>query len=188
MPPPAGRQPRPGKLRVFRTPIVGPEEPVQETPTTSFADLVRMLAQGIADAQQSLDRASAELVTELASTTVEIVPRVVETIDGDGNVAIESPERQTLSLLELGLTPAFYRFSEARVEVAMDLHVVESETETESGKKKRVGLFAGTRDLRVERKLNRDVKVSSRLSATLVPVPAPIRVEPVRTTVTPEEG
>lgn len=174
-----------GRRRVFRSPLVGPEEPVRETANTSFADLVRMLAQGIADAQQSLDRASAELVTELAATPVQIVPRITETVDEEGNVTFTSGEPQTLSLLELGVTPAFYRFSEARVEVAMDLEIVESEKTTEEGKR-RIGLFAGTRDIRVERKLNREVQVSSKLSATLVPVPSPIRLEPVRTTVTPE--
>jgi hypothetical protein len=171
--------------RSFREPIVKPDEPVQETPSVSFADLVRMLAEGIADAQASLDRTSAELVTELANTKVQIIPRLTETIDEDGNIHYQPSPPQEVSLLEIGITPAFYQFSQATVEVAMDIKIVESTSE--SGEKKgRKLLFADTSSLRFERKLNRDVKISSKLTATLVPVPMPLRLEPVRTTNTPE--
>lgn len=169
------------RLRAFRDPIVAPQVPVQESPSVSFADLVRMLAEGIADAQTSLDRASADLVEELAETTVSIVPRVTETIDANGKVTYEQAERQEVSLLSLGVTPTFYQFSQATVEVVMDIKVVESQQVSEDGKRS-YGLFAGTAAVRAERKLNRDVSVHSKVTATLVPVPMPLRLEPVRTT------
>lgn len=172
--------------RAFREPIVPPGVGVRESPSVSFADLVRMLAEGIADAQTSLDRASAELVAELAETTVEVVPRVTEVIDEEGNVTYEHAAPQPVSLLALGVTPTFYQFSEASVEVAMDIKIVEQEQTTEEGRRT-YGLFAGTANVRAERKLNRDVTVSSKVKATLVPVPMPLRVEPSRTTVTPTE-
>jgi hypothetical protein len=168
-------------LRAFRDPIVAPEVPVRESPSVSFADLVRMLAEGIADAQTSLDRASAALVEELAETTVTIVPSITETIDADGNVTFEQGEPREVSLLSLGVTPTFYAFSQSTVEVVMDVKIVESEQVREDGKRS-YGLFAGTADVRVERKLNRDVTAHSKLTATLVPVPMPLRLEPVRTT------
>lgn len=171
--------------RAFRAPIIEPEVSVRETPSASFADLVRMLGEGIADAQASLDRASAELVTELANTKVKIVPHITETIDENGNITFQQGEPQEVSLLDIGVTPTFYQFSQATVEVAMDLKIVESETESGSGKR-RFSLFADTASVRFERKLNRDVKVSSKLTATLVPVPSPVRLDPVRTTKTPE--
>jgi hypothetical protein len=174
------------RIRAFRDPIVAPEVPVRESPSVSFADLVRMLAEGIADAQTSLDRASADLVEELAATTVSIVPQVTETIDADGKVTYEQAEPQDISLLSLGLTPTFYQFSQATVEVVMDIKVVEQEQVREDGKRN-YGLFAGTADVRTERKLNRDVTVHSKVTATLVPVPMPLRLEPVRTTTTPAE-
>jgi hypothetical protein len=167
----------------FREPIISPGTPVRETPSVNFADLVRMVAEGIADAQARLDRASAELVAELAQTEVQIVPRVTETVDADGKVTFEQAEPQTVSLLDLGVSPTFYQFSQATVEVTMDLKLVETEEET--GKGKRFGLFAGTTEVQAERKLNRDVSVSSKLTATLVPVPSPVRLEPVRVTETP---
>jgi hypothetical protein len=171
-------------VRAFREPIFKPDQPVQETPDVSFADLVRMLAEGIADAQASLDRTSAELVTELANTKIEIIPRVTETINEDGSIQYQPSPPQQVSLLEIGVMPAFYQFSQATVEVAMDIKIVESKSE--SGETKgRKSLFADTSSLRFERKLNRDVKISSKLTATLVPVPMPLRLEPVRTTNTP---
>jgi hypothetical protein len=167
--------------RAFREPIHKTEEPVKETPSVSFADLVRMLAESIADAQASLDRTSAELVTEMANTKIHIIPRVTETIDEDGNIHYEHSPPQEVSLLEIGLTPTFYQFSQATVEVVMDIKIVESQNE--SGETKgRKGLFAETSSIRFERKLNRDVKTTSKLTATLVPVPMPLRLEPTRTT------
>jgi hypothetical protein len=171
-------------LRAFRDPIVAPDVPVRESPSVSFADLVRMLAEGIADAQTSLDRASAELVQELAEAKVSIVPSVTETIDAEGNVSYEQGPAQEVSLLSLGVTPTFYQFSQSTVEVVMDIKIVESEQVKEDGKRS-YGLFAGTADVRAERKFNRDVSVHSKVTATLVPVPMPLRLEPTRTTTTP---
>jgi hypothetical protein len=170
--------------RAFRPPIVAPDLPVRESPSVSFADLVRMLAEGIADAQTSLDRASAELLQELAEAKVEIVPRVEEVIDADGNVTYKHGAAQEVSLLDLGVTPTFYQFSQSTVEVVMDIKVVESETASSEGKR-RFGLFADTANIRSERKLNRDVTVHSKVTATLVPVPMPLRLEPTRATTTP---
>ncbi len=171
--------------RAFREPLLQPSEPVQEVPSASFGDLVRMLAESIADAQASLDRSSADLVTELANTKISIITRVTETIDEEGNIHFQPGEPQEVSLLDIGVMPAFYQFSQATVEVAMDLKIVESQSEN-GEKKNRFQLFADTSSLRFERKLNRDVKISSKLTATLVPVPMPLRLTPVRTTSAPE--
>lgn len=181
---PIPRAPVLAPLRAFREPIVAADVPVRESPSVSFGDLVRMLAEGIADAQTSLDRASAELVQELAAATVQIVPRVTEVIDEEGNVTYEQGEPQEVSLLSLGVTPTFYQFSQSTVEVTMDIKIVEQEQE--AGQGRRFGLFAGTAEVRAERKLNRDVTVHSKVTATLVPVPMPLRLEPTRTTTTSE--
>jgi hypothetical protein len=158
---------------------------VSEVPSTSFADLIRMLAEGIAEAQLSLDRGSAEMLTELAATRVDIVRNITEVIDEKGNVTYKSGEPQSVSLLELGMLPAFYQFSQATIEVAMDLQIMENETGTEETKGRKT-LFANTSNLRMERKINRELKIASKLTATLVPVPMPLRIEPARNTVTKE--
>lgn len=173
----------PEKPRAFRPPIVPPETSVSEVPSTSFADLVRMLAEGIADAQLSLDRASAEMLVELANSRVDVVRNVTETIDEKGNVTYEPGKPQNLSLLELGMLPTFYQFSQATVEVSMDLQIVENTSESADAKGLKT-LYANTSNLRMERKLGRDVKIASKLTATLVPVPPPLRIEPSRNTQT----
>ena len=178
-------QPQLSEFRAFRPPIVLPETPVRETPSASFGDLVRMLAEGIAAAQASLDRTSAEMVAELANTHVEIVPNITEIIDENGNITYQSGDPQTVSLLHLGVRPTFYQFSQATVEVVMDIEIVE--TETEKGEK-RNSLFAQTYNVRYERKLNREVTTTSKLTATLVPVPMPVRLEPTIATTPPAEG
>src|SRR5258705_12262973 len=123
--------PQPGQLsfssRAFRPPLVAADMPVREAPSVSFADLVRMMAEGIAAAQMSLDRASASLIVELANTKIDVIPRVEETIAADGSVSYKHDSPQLVSLLDLGVRPTFYQFSQATVEVVMDIKVVESE-------------------------------------------------------------
>jgi hypothetical protein len=171
------------KSRVFRTPVVAAETQVSEVPSTSFADLVRMLAEGIGDAQLSLDRASADMLVELAGTRVDVVRNITERVDEKGNITYESGKPQSVSLLELGMLPTFYQFSQATVEIAMDLQIVENTTESSEAKGLKT-LFANTSNIRLERKLGRDVKIASKLTATLVPVPHPLRIEPSRRTET----
>lgn len=178
----------PGAARAFRPPIFNPTaaQGVRETGTVAFADLVRMMAEAVADGQAALDRSSAELVAELAETTVQIVPQITETIDVEGNVTYEHGEPRPVSLLALGVAPTFYQFSQTVIEVSMDLKLVETEATTENRKERRFGLFADTATIRTERKLNRDVTISSKVTATLQPVPMPLRLEPARTVTTPE--
>lgn len=142
-----------------------------------------MLAEGIADAQRSLDRSSVAMAEELASTVVSVVPEVREVIDPDGKITYEEAEAQKVSLLELGIMPTFYQFSKTTIEVAMDLAVVEEETEENAPPKRRYELVANTVDLQAQRKLDRKLDVHSKMTATLVPVPMPARLEPARTVV-----
>lgn len=173
------------RARRLRAPLFDPAVRTQESPEVSFGDLVRLLGESIADAQAALDRSSAELVEELAGTVVTVPTGIEETVAADGTVTSRVTGRRQVTLLELGVLPSFYQFSEATVEVAMDVKVVEKRDETVEGKR-RLGLFAGTASVKAERKLNRDVTVSSKLTAKLVPVPAPLRIEPPRTTIPPE--
>lgn len=164
--------------RSFRSPIVAVEQPRVEAAEVSFADMVRMLGEGIADAQVALDRASAEMVRELAGSKVEIIPEIVETIAADGKITYASGKPQTVSLLDIGILPTFYQFAEASVELVMDVRI--SETTDEKTKEKRTALFASTREVRTDRQFNRDVKATSKFTARLVPVPSPLRIDPVR--------
>lgn len=169
------------RITAFRKPIVSAELKTKENTMTSFADLVRMLAEGIADAQRSLDQSSAEILSDLAETNVNIVRSITETVDKDGNITYQHGESQSISLLELGVLPTFYQFSEATIEVNMDIVIEEDVDETSTTKGRKV-LFANTRDVRMERKLGRDITMSSKLTTTLKPVPMPLHLEPSRNT------
>ncbi|HKH64578.1 MAG TPA: hypothetical protein VKA35_03875 [Solirubrobacterales bacterium] len=171
--------------RHFRPSILPADAVPREVSWVSFADLVRMAAEGIADAQASLDRTSVALMKEMAEPDVDVVPTVTEEIDAEGNVSVTSGQPRKASLLSLGVTPAFYRFSEVTVEVSMDLRTVE-DTTSQSVEKKRHGLLAGTSELRTERKLRSELSALSKVTAKLVAVPMPIQLEPVRTTTSPD--
>lgn len=164
-----------------------PLEPTQELPGASVAEVLTQLAEAIAEGQARLDLSSAEVVRVLSETKVSIIPSIRQIIAEDGSVRFEQAEPVKVSLLDLGVLPTFFAFSEATVEVAMDVKVVESVTETGTSKQ-RTFLFAGTRSLRTERRLNRDVRVHSKLSAKLVPVPVPTLLEPTRVVEDQREG
>jgi hypothetical protein len=156
-------------------------DPARELPGASLADLVTQLAEAIAEGQAKLDLAAAAVTQELAKIKVPFIPEIRQIIGKDGSIKFEQAPPVEVSLLELGIQPTFYAFSEATVEVAMDLRVVEQTTTSSSQEKK--ALFAGTQSLRLERKLNRDLKVSSKITAKLIPVPAPQLLTPVRTVI-----
>lgn len=165
---------------IIREPLLSPAVKTREAEQVSLADLIRLVALSVADAQAALDRSSAGLVKELAETPVEIIQSIQETIGEDGTVEYAHGKPKKVSLLDLGVMPTFYQFSQTVIEVRMDLKI--SETSTESGTKRGFALLADTAGIRFERKLNRDVSVSSKVTATLVPVPMPLRLDPVRTT------
>jgi hypothetical protein len=169
--------------RGFHEPIVGSDVPAREIGSASFADLLRMLAQGVADAQAALDISSAEMPEEMSRTRVPVVTEIREVIDEDGQrIVRDAGPVEEMSLLDLGLIPTFYQFSESKVEVAMDVSIVESEEETQDGGA-RIGLRASTAALRAERKLRREIGAHSKMTATLVPVPMPPGIDPARTRV-----
>jgi hypothetical protein len=156
-----------------------PLEPVKEVPGGSLAEVLTQLAEAIAEGQARLDISSAQVIQELSNAKVSIIPSIRQIIEEDGTVRFEQAEPLEVSMLDLGVMPTFFAFSEATAEIAMDLKVVENITESGTSKR-RVSLFAGTRSLRTERRLNRDVSVHTKISAKLVPVPAPALVEPTR--------
>lgn len=157
----------------------------RELPGASLADLVAQLAEAIAEGQAKLDLSAAAVAQELAKAKAQFIPEIRQVIEQDGSMKFEQAKPVEVSLLELGIQPTFYAFSEATLEVAMDLKVVEQTTTTTQENK---GLFANTQSLRLERKLNRDVKVSSKITAKLVPVPAPQLLTPVRTVTDKRSG
>ena len=135
-----------------------------ELKDVDFADFVHKVAFSVADAQHKLDLTSAEVARTLGDTTV-MLPKVTQIIEKDGAVT-KRVENENFSLLELGITPTFYQFSETTIEVALDFKT----EETETGK---LELKANTFNVRAERRLKKTVEAHSKFKTTMVPVPAP---------------
>jgi len=106
-----------------------------------FPQMVRSLAMAIADGQKSLDKSSMETARLLATERVSIIeeiheviearPFAVEYTDPEGNtgsimvtgatVRSESTPPKPYTLMQAGLFPTFYQFTESIIEVKMSI-------------------------------------------------------------------
>ena len=160
-----------------------PDRSTQTVSDIPFDDLVSLLATGVADAQTALDRQTAETAASLAETEIEVVPSVTRTIEPDGTVTTDTAATERRSLLELGVTPAHYRFSDATIEVEMDVSVAERDrSDTERAESERADraheLRAGTQSVIDRRTFDREAGANARLAARLEPTPTPAAVGP----------
>lgn len=155
----------------------------QELLNVPLPDMVTKLALGIAEAQRALDENSVETAKALAETTIPLVLAVTQTIAADGSVTFTSAPPVDVSLLQIGLLPTFYQFSEATIEVSMDIKTTTSvETNIKVGVKAKVGFACWSASVNIDvshnRKFGKEVHGTSRLVTKLVPVPPPPRIAP----------
>lgn len=160
----------------------------QELLDVPLPDMVTKLALGVAEAQRALDENSVETAQILADTTIEVVPALTQTIAADGSVSFEAADPVEMSLLQVGLNPAFYQFVEASIEVTMDIKTTtSSETNIKVGFKASVGFACWSSSVRVDvqhnRKFQKEVRGTSRLFVKMTPVPPPPRIFPEVTVV-----
>jgi hypothetical protein len=178
-----------------------------------FAEMVRNLAVAIADGQTALDRNSLETLKALADVQVDVLSGVTEVIERtttpvtvtvpgpDGGTHTETVEitgarvrpsgveRTTMSMLQAGLFPTFYQFTEASIEVKIAITMHEdTESEAQISGPGSLGLrpsraFASTVDYRTQNTYSYDANGASVLRATLRPVPPPSRLQPTITTI-----
>lgn len=168
-----------------------------------FADLVRNLAFAIAEGQLALDRSAIETLQFLLANNVNIVPEITEVIEpvarqvdmGGGkkiaytgaNIRASGAPPITLNLLQAGLQPTFYQFTEASIEVKLSISIKRTE---ESSSPSRVPVqgyatrvFASPVNYRTANTYSYSATGSSVLRATLRPVPPPPRLTPRTVTV-----
>ncbi len=145
----------------------------------SFADLLYLTAEGIAEAQTKLDLSTAEVLRVLAEQRVDVVPQVTRTLDEDGRVRTEAAEPESRSLLELGFTPTRYQFEEATIELDFDVRVTESVESTREAEGRELLLRAETYEVSEHRKFAREMSQNASLSARLVSVPLPVDLLPI---------
>jgi len=148
----------------------------QELLDVPFPEMIASMGQGIADAQNQLDMNSVEVAKVLAETEIEVVPAITRTIDSEGEVTYSSATPIDVSLLQAGLFPTFYQFSEAVIEVEMDIKTTtERETDIDvSAEARRIRTVGrASTDVSHNRKFGKEVHGTSKLKTTMVPVPEP---------------
>lgn len=155
----------------------------QELLDVPLPDMVAKLAVGIADAQRALDTNSIRTAKELANESIDVVPAITQTIAADGTVTFVNAPTIQMSLLQVGLNPTFYQFSEATIEVSMDIKTTtSSETNVKVGVEAKAGFALWSASARLDiahnRKFGKEVHGTSRLMTKLVPVPPPPRIFP----------
>lgn len=177
-----------------------------------FAEMVRNLAVAIADGQTALDRNSLETLQALVRTEVDLITDITEVIEaepytvdlGGGETIRVTGARITpsaappirMNMVQAGLLPTFYQFTEAAIEVRLSISMREERTTESTGATRASGAegpywlrfgatraYASTVDYRAASKYNYQASGASILRATMRPVPPPTRLEPTFTTV-----
>lgn len=178
-----------------------------------FAEMVRNLAIAIADGQTALDRNSLETLRALVTTEVDVLTDVTEVINPyEHEIEVEVPddggtrtERVTvtgarvtssgaepirMNMLQAGLFPTFYQFTEASIEVRLAITMREDREAATTGRSTGglYGLgfsraYASSVDYRTQNTYGYQAQGASVLRATMRPVPPPSRLAPTTTTV-----
>jgi hypothetical protein len=171
----------------------------QELLDIPIADMVRDLAAAVAEGQLALDRASIDTLKFLASpaNAIDLIPQVTEVIASapttlsiggkDVTVPGVSVTQQPVApvkttLLQAGLLPTFYQFTEALIEVKLSVSIKESsatQTDGRPGFTRRGAMaFASPVNFRNASTYSHTADGASLLRVTMKPVPAPTRLAP----------
>lgn len=203
----------------------------QELLDVPFPDMIFKMANAIAQSQRKLDKASLDTARALAKAKVKVIPDIYEIVEkkkiadmldagntlptgvGDTDtiaVRTETAKAIDMTLMQAGLLPTFYQFTESLIEVKISIsHRSSSSREFEAGADFEItteaeahgGLFGFGASASVSTTFASHVNYkssstydysaegSSLLRTTLKPVPAPPRIIPrivtVDATVTP---
>jgi hypothetical protein len=162
-------------------------------------DLLRSVAQGIADGQTALDVAAVKTLIALAATNVELIPEITEvispetlhvktngdTIDVTGvRVMATAAEPVKMSALQAGLVPSFYQFAEATIQLKLSVQMREvREYQSPVLGPPIMRAFASHVNFRTQNTYSYSADASSSVTAILRPVPPPARLVPTTITV-----
>jgi hypothetical protein len=168
-----------------------------------FPKMVLSLAQAISKGQMALDAASLQTLKVLANTTFDFIPEVTEVLTpvpfevdtGDGDtvtvtgvdVTLNAPRAVKMTMIQAGILPTFYQFTESIIEVKMSISSkTEVSSEFEFGASESLsagflfgsGTFASHVNFKTAAKYSYSVDGSSLLRTTLKPAPPPTRLVP----------
>ena len=171
----------------------------QELLDVPIADMVRDLAAAVAEGQLSLD--SEANAIDLIPQVTEVIAPTMSTVSVNGRdvqvpgVSVTqqptTPVRTTL--LQAGLLPTFYQFTEALIEIKLSITLREAGSVQSNARpgfdKRRAMAFAAPVNFRNASTYSHTTEGSSLLRVTMKPVPPPVRLAPdvvtVNATVTP---
>jgi hypothetical protein len=173
-----------------------------------FPQMVLSLANAIAKGQLALDKTSLNTLSMLARTNFDWIPEVTEvlepgdvktfsTTDDEGNehttavtgvkASYSAAEPIPLNMLQAGILPTFYQFTESIIEVKMSISSKsETSSELEAGASVSItggflfasGTFSSHVNYKTASKYSYSVDGSSLLRTTLKPAPPPTHVMP----------
>ena len=203
----------------------------QELLDVPFPDMIYKMAQAIAQGQRKLDKSSLDTAVALARAKVKVIPDIYEIVEkttvggmldagsslpagaGDAetvSVRTETAKPVDMTLMQAGLLPTFYQFTESVIEVKVSIsHRSSGSREFEAGSDFSVSTeaeahgslfgiggsasvsstFASHVNYKSSSTYDYKAEGSSLLRTTLKPVPPPARIVPrivtVDATVTP---
>ena len=181
----------------------------QDLLNVPFPQMIFSMAQAIAKGQLALDTSSLNTLKVLANTQFDWLPEVTEvlyakpiqlkggdnasenpmvgtTITGVG-VDVEVPKFTKLTLLQAGLNPTFYQFTDSTIEVKMSISSTSSSESSLSvgvSVQASAGFLFGSASISshvnysTTNKYNYSVTGSSSLTTELKPAPPPARLFP----------
>jgi hypothetical protein len=176
-----------------------------ELQEANFGEILRSIAQGIADGQRALDLTAIQTLVTLSNTFVDVIPEISEVITAQpltvpisGQPSIEvtgarvtatPSDPVSISALQAGLLPTFYQFTQADINLKISIQLREA-TQTETDGTQTLGIFAFAShvNFRTQNTYSYSVDASSSVTATLKPVPANVRLTPSIVTVNALSG
>src|SRR5574343_530650 len=176
----------------------------QELLDVPFPDMIYKMAQAIAQGQRKLDKSSLDTAIALSKARVQVIPDLYEIVEkakvsdlvdtgstlpagaGDADtvrVRTEAAKPVPRTLMQAGLLPTFYQFTESVFEVGADFSV-STEAEAHAGLFGFGGsasvstTFASHVNYKSSSTYDYSAEGSSLLRTTLKPVPPPTRIVP----------
>lgn len=166
-----------------------------ELQEVDFGDLIRSVAEGIADGQRALDLSSVNTLQILANTTVSLIPEVTETltpapfqvnVSGQGPVWVtgvrvsgNASDPVPMSALQAGLIPTFYQFTEATINMRLSIQLRQTtETDSTGTSQSSISMFASHVNFRTKNTYSFSVNAASTVNVTIRPIPPPTRLQP----------
>jgi hypothetical protein len=175
----------------------------QELLDIPFADMIHNMAVAIADGQLALDKSAIQTLRQLSTETTDVITSVTEIIEpdpqtvnvpGKGSIPYTGAKMRAsgvqtvpMTLLQAGLTPTFYQFTEANIEVKLSVTMKKTADATVDNNGKTIPAktraFATPVNFRTAATYSYEASGSSCLKATIKPVPPPPRLMPSTVTV-----